>query len=317
MGRERPLLCERASPVELYRERSSAFKKVRRSGWLLRVERLSYLVMRRALLASLSLLGCYLTGCCAHRFERPAGPLPTTTAALDAIAARRVAIPSFEFDTRLEFFGDGKRLKGKVGLLGRRPPTGEGAQLRFEALTPSDDTLALLITDGARFSSHERGAPDCLTGQACPRNVARLLPIDLYPDALYDALTGTPLAVAADATLSWDDCEGTLRLDGLRPGGAPGEDNPERVTLFLSPIDYSAIRTEIRRGEEVVLTLEYLDYATPNSSAPPLPTTIRVHGSTAELEIDVREAFLGEAIDANLFVPTCPAGTTPRELPCQ
>ncbi len=263
------------------------------------------------------LLGCSLTGCCAHRFERPAGPLPTTAAALDAIAARRGAIPSFELDTRLEFFGDGKRLKGKVGLLGRRPAAGGESQLRFEALTPSDDTLALLITDGRRFSSHERGAPDCLTGEACPRNVARLLPIDLYPDALYDALTGTPLAVAGDATLTWDDCEGTLRVEGLRPTLAPGDAGLERVTLFLSPVDYVAIRTEIRRGEEVVLTLEYSDYERATPDAPSLPGTIRVRGSAAELEIDIREAFLGETLDAELFAPTCPAGTTPRELPCQ
>lgn len=317
MGRERPLLCERASHPELYRERSGAFKKVESSDWFLRVERLSYAVMRRAYLATMLSLGCHLTGCCAHHFERPAGPLPTTADALAAIATRRDAITSFELDTRLEFFGDGKRLKGKVGLLGRRPAGSSDAQLRFEALTPSDDTLALLITDGARFSSHERGAPDCLTGEACPRNVARLLPIDLYPDALYDALTGTPLAVAGDATITWDDCEGTLRLEGQRPTGVPGEEGAERVTLFLSPVDYVAIRTEIRRGEAVVLTLEYSDYETTTPGAPPLPGTIRVKGSAAELEIDIREAFLGESLDAELFAPTCPAGTTPRELPCQ
>lgn len=273
--------------------------------------------MRRVLHASLSILGCYLSGCCAHRFDRPSGPLPTLVSVESAIAARRNAITSFELDTRLQFFGDGQRLKGKVGLLGLRPSGAPDAQLRFEALTPSDDTLALLITDGARFSSHERGAPDCLTGEACPRNVARLLPIDLYPGALYDALTGTPLAVADGAILSWDDCEGTLRIDGLRPDGAHGDAPPERVTLFLSPVDYAAIRTEIRRGDDLILALEYSDHAEATSGVPSLPRTIRVDGDGAELEIDIREAFIGEPIDAELFIPKCPAGTTARELPCQ
>ena len=293
------------------------FKNLGPSDWPREQERLSYAAMRLAAMASMSLLGSLLTGCCAHRFDRPAGPLPTATAALDAIAARRTAMTSFEFDTRLQFFGDGKRLKGKVGLLGRRPPAGDGAQLRFEALTPSDDTLALLITDGARFSSHERGALDCLTGEACPRNLARLLPIDLYPDALYDALTGTPLTVADGASLSWDDCEGTLRIDGVRPSGQSGSGTLERVTLLLSPVDYAAIRTEIRRGDEVVLTLAYSDHAATMPGSPALPRMIRVTGAEAELEIDIREVFLGETVGDELFVPNCPAGTTARELPCQ
>ena len=49
------------------------------------------------------------------------------------------------------------------------------AKLHASVLSPTDDLLAVTVSDGTRFSSFERGGELCLEGGSCPENVTRLL----------------------------------------------------------------------------------------------------------------------------------------------
>ena len=111
---------------------------------------------------SAALFWIALHGCCAHRFKRPSDS--TLLAASDDAGVRlgsqlreRVQAyaqqsTSIVYTTRMEHYGKDGVVKGKVDVLAKRP-----SRFRFEALTPSDDTLAVLASDGDRFMSHQRG----------------------------------------------------------------------------------------------------------------------------------------------------------------
>ena len=58
--------------------------------------------------------------------------------------------------------------------------------MQFQALAPTLDLLALMSTDGTRFVGFQRGGTKCFTGPACPRNLARLVPIALPAPQLAD-----------------------------------------------------------------------------------------------------------------------------------
>lgn len=253
---------------------------------------------------AVAILPLLTAGCCAHRFERPDGTDPTGVEAVAAARNHSARVESFEMLTRMQFFGDGQRLKGKVEVLGRR-----GGLLRFEALTPSDDTLARLATDGVRFASHERGSAECLAGPACAENVARLVPIALPPEALYDALLGTLFAFDGEPTVAWDECEGAWRLDRAAGG----------VTqrAWLRPDDFGVIRVTLLRGETVLLDIAYDDAEVIDGVA--LPRAIRVTASETgqELELTVSERYVNGVSDDAPFAPTCPTGTRVIELPCR
>ncbi|MFT5432742.1 MAG: outer membrane lipoprotein-sorting protein, partial [Myxococcota bacterium] len=142
--------------------------------------------MRRILFFALVCLSTSaLSGCCASRFDRPPGPTPDSAGLIEKMNQRVKKVSSFEYLTRMSYYGDSGARKGRVELLGEAPD-----RFRMEALTPSDDTVAILISDGSKFVSHERGQTRCMTGPACATNVSRLLPVSLEGPDLYAVLVG-------------------------------------------------------------------------------------------------------------------------------
>lgn len=248
-------------------------------------------------------------GCCPHRFTRPAGPLPTGSELLTRVRGAKRGITTFELNARASYFGDASARKGDVDLLGRRP-----ACFRFEALTPTDDTLAFLVSDGDRFASHERGSPECLTGRSCVENVARFLPLGVAGEALFDLLVGgAPLIDGEPVAADWDDCEGAYRLV-VR--GAQSEQE-----LLVRPDTFAPIRVTLRRGTDATPTyvLSFDEDAPVDGTPHRVPRTIRYVSKAADvdLELRVREVHLNAPKEDALFAPKCPPNVPARELPCQ
>ena len=213
---------------------------------------------------------------------------------------------SMAYTTRMEFYGPNGVIKGKVDLLGKRP-----GSFRFEGLTPSDDTVALLISDGKRFISHERGQRVCYVGRACVENVSRLIPLPFDGERLFDLLVGgAPTLLDATAEGTWDDCMGAYRLT-LKAG-------VERQTIWLRPDIFAPIRVEMRRSGAEIFRIEYDDFGTLDGILQ--AQSMRYISDEKEIDLtmvlrNVERNGLNDS--APLFRTDCPAGTEGRELPCR
>jgi len=249
-----------------------------------------------------------LAGCCPSRFDRPAGEVPTADVAIDRMRAHVSKVESFEFLTRMSYYGETGARKGRVELLGRAPAT-----FRMEALTPSDDTVAILISDGERFVSHERGQTTCYTGAACADNVSKLLPVSLEGPDLYAVLVGgAPVIVHDEATVEWDECEGLWKVILREKASA------QQMEIWLRPDTGSAMKARLSdtSGERFVITWD--DFETTDGVN--LPRTLRFTSpiGDTDLEVEIREAWLNQVKDTgDVFVPQCPPGTRGQELLCR
>lgn len=247
-----------------------------------------------------------LTGCCTHRFTKPAQALTEPQSVMDGVKKRAALLKSFEFNTRVAHYGETGVFKGAVDVLGHRP-----AQLRFEVLSPTDDTLAVVVSDGKRFMSHERGRPRCLVGPACAANVSRLLPIAFEGSALFDLLTGgTSFLTHDQADVTWDECEGALRLTLRRAA----DDTVQ--TVWLSPHSFVTAKMRVVRKKKELFVLEYDDFRTIDGVEVPFSIRLTSEHRGTDLSIDLREAYINQTKPGALFEPTCPQGTQEEEVPC-
>lgn len=184
--------------------------------------------------------------------------------------------------------------------------------VRFEALSPSGDFLALLVSDGERFVSFERGRDECYVGPACPANVGRLLPIALPPEAVVAVLLGeAPLIAHDDEAVAWN--ERTGRYDVTL--SAPARD--ERETIAFAPDDLVARRAEVRRGDDVVFRVGFDDHEREGPTALPLRIRFRMPKQDVDLSIEYRDVETNpEGLAPETFQFECPAGTQVWELAC-
>ncbi len=258
-------------------------------------------LLRRAVMALL--VAAALWGCSGAATQMPAGG-PTAPADLLA-ALRPPKVQTLQGTARLEAFLAGDRRSVTLLVLAKRPQA-----LQFQALAPTLDMLALLSTDGQRFLSYERGGNQCLTGAACPNNLARLLPLPLPAPELVAALLGdlTPLDVPADQrALAWD---GERQLYRLELGSKDGM----QQHYFVEPRTFApAGAVWYLRGERVA-SLQYDG----EQVAGGLRRWLKVKSvrPVVDMTIELRDIQVDAPLGDEAFAVTCPEGMRQVELPC-
>lgn len=264
----------------------------------------------RHLLPHLPLLALIIAlgGCCAERFERPEQPIEDPEELLRRMHEHSARVQSFEYITRMSFYADNEARKGRVEILAKRP-----AAFRFEALTPTDDTVAVLISDGERFISHERGQPVCYTGQACGANVSRMLPMRFEGTELFELLSGAaPVLSESDRSQGgWDECEGAYRVLLERDRDQSSQE------IWLRPDTFGAIKVRMTRAGELEFEIEMEDFETLDGILLPRTLSFESPHKDIDLSVELREVFLNGVDTGVPFKPTCPTGTTRQVLPCR
>jgi hypothetical protein len=177
-------------------------------------------VKGRAWLFALWIAGC---GTCSTTqvAQRPY-PKPEAETLLGALRARQQAVHSVDLDTRTTSWLGGNRTRGTVVMLVER-----GGRLRFEAEVSLQGAVATLVTGEGRFALLDLQAHVFKHGEACPANVASLVPVPLVPAEVAAVLLGdAPVAPDARALgTDWDMHDGAevLGLDnGTGPAGNAG-----------------------------------------------------------------------------------------------
>lgn len=254
------------------------------------------------------LLIVVLCACSGGQVRLPIGG-PQTAATL--LAALKVPpVQTLQGQARLDaYIGTDRRSVGLL-VIAKRPN-----QLQFQALAPTLDMLALLSTDGKRFTSYERGGQQCLVGQACPANLARLLPIPLPGDKLVGALLGdVPLLdVPADQqVLGWDGERGLYRV-------TLGPSDGAHQILYIQPGTLRPVGAVWFQAQQRTASIQYDGQLGPGGP----PKTIRVQASAQgslpqrDMTIELRDVQVDQPIGAEAFEVACPDGMAVRELPCE
>ncbi len=252
------------------------------------------------------LIAGLMIGCCPHRFSKPDAVIADPALLLERMNARADQTTSFEYNTRVSHYGSAGVFKGNVDVLGATE-----AKLRFEVLSPTDDTLAVLASDGKRFMSHQRGQNRCEVGDACAANVSRFLPVVLSGADLVRLMTGTAPRMAFESSaLVWDECEGTYRLTLLRNA------DKMQTELWVAPKDYFVVRMRVIRDGKERLLVENEDFRAVNGVVIPHSIQVKVADTNTDLLISLREAWLNQLQEGPHFLTTCPAGSQPQEVPC-
>ncbi|HIA01431.1 MAG TPA: hypothetical protein EYN66_05905 [Myxococcales bacterium] len=230
------------------------------------------------------------------------------------VLAQEAKVLSFEYSTRVEYYGTDGVQKGKVDILGRRASDGprSSSELRFEVLSPTDDTLAVLITDGKAFMSHERGRLLCHIGEACPANVSRLLPVAFSSSQWFSLLTGgVPLIAHDTQKIQWDDCEGGYLLTL--------ENTARRLIqkIWISPISYSPFMLQVQLAGREEYRIKFEKVAEVSGIRIPKRIHFKSERHSVDLSMEIRELWLNQVTDGRVFDLQCPDGTQRKELICR
>lgn len=227
---------------------------------------------------------------------------PQTADDVLARAASVVYPQHVQGTARMDAYTDGERRAGNLLLFLQRPN-----KAQVQALSPTLDLLALLSTDGERFTSFERGGKQCLVGPACPANLARLVPIALPAAQLVGVLVGVPpLHDAPERTLEWDRDRGLYRVRiGQRAG--------QHQDVYIEPRTFRYAGAVWFRGKERLASVQYA--GTKGS----LPEVLRLQSSRPQTDLTLtwREPDTTEAPDADTFAVSCPDGMPVVELGCE
>lgn len=245
---------------------------------------------------------CMIAGCGGGTAKPTTGP--QTVADVLAAADARALPTTVQGEARMDAYVDGVARKADLLVRLERP-----GKAHLQAMTPTGEMVAVLATDGVRFTSFERGGAQCQTGPACARNMARLVPLALPPVELVDALLGRPPRLQqATSAMSWDGQRGAWRVALNRP--------PLRQELWLRPPQMDVLASIVSRDGKRILSIAYADHGKHGIAG--LPGTLRVQmpQQKVDVSIELRDVEAGEAIEAEAFAMPCPRGMAVAELPC-
>ncbi len=176
------------------------------------------------------------TACCAKNIPPPKNALKDPAKLHQAIDARLSQVQDARFkEVVLDYFGKGKRVKVRQLILVKRP-----AELRVQTRVPgSDEIMSLLVTDGQTFAMHKRDTNEYFTGKPTPRNINRLLPVDLSATDVVRVMLGAApwdrFARGQGAPkLRWDRHTGRYNYSRTMPGGG-------RLQMEVRPTDYAVV----------------------------------------------------------------------------
>jgi hypothetical protein len=251
-------------------------------------------------------LGLIVASCAGGQRALPSGGPTTAQAVLDLAMARPVP-QTLQGMGRLEAYVKKDARKATLLLVVQQP-----ASIQFQALAPTLDLMALLSTDGQRFLSFERGGGQCLTGPACPRNMARLVPIALPPAELAQMLLGRPpILQSGEKTLHWDEERALYRIDI-----GPADGTHQQV--FVRPADPAkkeGVRfagTVMYRGKERIGSVQY-----DGSSAGGVPAKLHFKAPDVDVSLELRDVVADQPVQETVFQVQCPEGMKIVELSCE
>lgn len=204
------------------------------------------------------------------------------------MTARDAAIKSLTGQLKLEAWQDGERIKLRQLFAVQAPD-----KLRIDLLSPFEQPLVTLTSDGRTLSIYDLEKKRFSRGQASNANLARLLPVRLAPDSLAALLRGTLPIIAHDsATVSWDGAHGWYQLDLVGKG--------RRQRVHFEPTQFRVTEAREWLGDRLVYRAQLAQWRGDGDTALPgrmrltAPGDVRVDAAVVDAQVNVdlpAEAF--------------------------
>lgn len=261
--------------------------------------------MLRRRLIQLTLWGVALSALtgCPERFRRPDDFNSEPAPLLAAIAARDAGIQSLTGQLALEVWRGSDRVRLRQLVAVRSPD-----HLRIDSLSPFDQPLTTLTSNGTVLSIYDLRDHRFHQGAASPRNLARLIPVPLEPEALAALLRGgVPLLAEPESSaVSWDAENGWYQLDLVRG------DRTERVHFEPKHLRVTSLR--FTRAGKTVLKARLGDYSGDGPTAVPRRLRLEAPGEDVQVEVEVKDHQLNPELPDEAFTLTPPRGIEVESL---
>jgi len=258
-------------------------------------------------------LTAVLGACPGSHFDPPAEPHTSAEAVLELAREYIASGPGDAvIEARASQYNDAGGLKGKLLILAQRP-----GRLRMEGLSPTDDSVSVLATDGARFTSYQRGQSTCWVGRACPSNVGRFASVPLDSDELVGVLLGRPPIIPhGGVAMKWDAAVGAYRLDLEGVASDLGMAHGRTQRLWVAHADGRIVRTALLEDGKTRVDVTYSEFKRVGNQVVPGQLDVKLARDKTDLRLEYRSIDLATPLQPEAFVFDCPGGTSMEELPC-
>ncbi len=245
---------------------------------------------------ALTLLGC------PGRYARPddfsADPAPF----FEALAKRSEAVKSLTAQLGLEVWSGDDRVRLRQLVALRRPD-----HLRIDSLSPFDQPLSTLVSDGERLEIYSLEEKRFYVGRASPSNLARLIPIELAPDELVALLRGdVPVTQHEEVAVSWDDDQGWYQLDLSGPEA--------RQRVHFEAKTWHVMAVQAWRGDTVRYIARFAEYVGEGHAAIPTRMRFEVPSESLRVDVEVRDHRLNPNLPDAAFDLEPPRGVPVESL---
>jgi hypothetical protein len=219
-------------------------------------------------------------------------------------------------EARVDQRGQQGRVRGTVLMFVER-----SSRVRFDVMTQFGP-IAILTSDGSRFAFADLREKRFLTGETCPRNIARLLGVPLTAaETAHFLLGGSPILENQSSSIAWND-EGYYTVILKAASGQRQE-----LDFQLDPADadrppaeqrVALLRTELfdARGERV-WRVSYEDLRAVGNLR--LPYSVRVEQSASRSDTLVRfkELVVNPTFRDEIFLQSPAPGMQEEEASCE
>jgi hypothetical protein len=265
--------------------------------------------MRVAALAALvgALSACGGATCPVQRINDPAQ-------ALRAQQAGRAPIRSLRAEAKIDQRGKQGRIKGRIMMFVERPD-----RVRFDAMTQFGPAL-ILTSDGKKFALTDFKENRYTTGEACAKNIARVVGVALSSADVASVLLGeAPLIAPKSQSLACSDGAYELERSGV-------DGSREQLTFRVHSEDrtappeaqrlYLASATVWARDGEKLFRVRYEDYRQVGGHE--LPHTVRIDdfANDADALLRLEDAKVDVQVPEGAFTQTARVGLKIEELAC-
>ena len=266
---------------------------------------------QRALLVTLfALLVAPLLSGCPRKIPPPKNAIEQPEKLRSAVQARLSQFDDARFkEVVLDYFGKGERVKVRQLILVKQPD-----MIRVQTRLPgSNEIVSLLVSDGEKFALHDRRTNDYFTGPPTPKNINRLLPVDLSArDVVRVMLGGAPWdrfdSEPGEPSLEWDSRKGRYLYSVETDNGGTLAMEVRHPTHTVV-----AVREEGPDGE---LVYSYTTDDWTRFGQRRLPVWRRFVWPARDLDfsLDVGETQIGVGLPDSLFQLSPPPGSNIRRV---
>lgn len=250
----------------------------------------------------LLLVALALWGCPGPQHARPDGFSEDPAPLLAAVERRASAIDSLTGELAIEAWRGDERVR-----LRQLVAVDKAGRVRIDALSPFGQPLSTLVSDGSRLMIYDLESKTFRIGAATPENMARLLPIELEPDALSALLRGSVPVIAHErATVTWNADEGAYRLE-LESGS-------RRQRIEFEPAALRVVRLAMWDAGGLRYRARFGDYTGEGDAV--IPRRMRFEAPADDVRIDMKvvEHALDPELPPEAFVLEAPRGVRVEAL---